>query len=225
MPIHLPDHIARWASSPFGALAEAPWEIASRAPARVLAAMDALPGGYRRLGEVAIHERARLEHGASLKGPVIIGPGCFVSGSALLRGGVYLEADCVVGPGVELRSALLFRGARVAHLSFVGDSILGEDVNLEAGAVIANHRNELAEPRILIAAGGEVIDTGIDRFGALVGDRARLGANAVIAPGALLAPGTIVPRLGLVDQRPHLRPSSSGGSVGQADEGGMGERT
>jgi len=202
MRLHVADHVARWTTSPFSALDEPPWSTTARAPERVLAAIEGLAGGYRRLGELAIHETARIEHGATLKGPVVIGPGCFVSGSALLRGGVFLEADCVVGPGVELKSSLLFRGARVAHLSFVGDSILGEDVNLEAGAVIANHRNELAEPRIRIAFGADVIDTGADRFGALVGDHGRIGANAVIAPGAILEPRTVVPRLALVDQRP-----------------------
>jgi acetyltransferase-like isoleucine patch superfamily enzyme len=73
-------------------------------------------------------------------------------------------------------------------------------VNVEAGAVIANRRNEQAEPSIRIRVGPDVIDTGVARFGALVGDRSRVGANAVVAPGALLAPHSIVPRLGLIDQ-------------------------
>lgn len=101
-----------------------------------------------------------------------------------------------------MKSSLLFAGSRLAHLNFVGDSILGADVNCEAGAVIANFRNERKDRRIRILQDGEVIDTGVERFGAVLGDGARIGANAVIAPGALLAPSQVVPRLGLVDQSP-----------------------
>ncbi|MFN0022908.1 MAG: transferase, partial [Parvularculaceae bacterium] len=107
-----------------------------------------------------------------------------------------------VGPACELKSVFMLKGSKVAHLSFVGDSIIGAGANIEAGAMIANYRNECAEKRIRISVGGAVIDTGVDKFGAVIGDGARIGANAVIAPGALIAPGTIVPRLSLVDQAP-----------------------
>jgi bifunctional N-acetylglucosamine-1-phosphate-uridyltransferase/glucosamine-1-phosphate-acetyltransferase GlmU-like protein len=95
----------------------------------------------------------------------------------------------------------VFRGSKLAHFNFVGDSILGCEVNLEAGAIIANYRNEQNEPAISFTHKGQLIDTGVIKFGALVGDRARIGANAVIAPGAILAPATIVSRLALIDQR------------------------
>lgn len=81
----------------------------------------------------------------------------------------------------------------------MGDSVLGADVNVEAGAMIANYRNERADKRIRIRTEGGEIDTGVEKFGALIGDHARIGANAVIAPGALIPRGAIVPRLGLVD--------------------------
>ena len=120
---------------------------------------------------------------------------------AAKRHGVYLVEACIVGPGVELKTSFVFRGSKIAHLSFVGDSILGEDVNIEAGAMLANYRNELADKQIRLTVGGAVIDTGVDKFGALVGDGARIGANAVLAPGTILAPGARVGRLELVDQR------------------------
>jgi UDP-N-acetylglucosamine diphosphorylase / glucose-1-phosphate thymidylyltransferase / UDP-N-acetylgalactosamine diphosphorylase / glucosamine-1-phosphate N-acetyltransferase / galactosamine-1-phosphate N-acetyltransferase len=100
-----------------------------------------------------------------------------------------------------LKSSFVFAGSKLAHFNFVGDSILGRDVNLEAGSVIANYRNELPDPTISLVAEGRRVETGVDKFGALVGDRARIGANAVIAPGAFIAPDTIVPRLSLIDQR------------------------
>jgi bifunctional N-acetylglucosamine-1-phosphate-uridyltransferase/glucosamine-1-phosphate-acetyltransferase GlmU-like protein len=61
---------------------------------------------------------------------------------AYLRAGVWLGEGCVVGPGAELTSSFLFAGSKLAHFNFVGDSILGNDVNLEAGSIVANHRNE-----------------------------------------------------------------------------------
>jgi bifunctional N-acetylglucosamine-1-phosphate-uridyltransferase/glucosamine-1-phosphate-acetyltransferase GlmU-like protein len=94
----------------------------------------------------------------------------------------------------------VFRGTKLAHFNFVGDSVLGEAVNLEAGSIVANHRNERADKRVAFTFDGTVIDTGVEKFGALAGDRCRIGANAVIAPGAVLKPDTIVARLALVDQ-------------------------
>jgi bifunctional N-acetylglucosamine-1-phosphate-uridyltransferase/glucosamine-1-phosphate-acetyltransferase GlmU-like protein len=117
-----------------------------------------------------------------------------------LRGGVLLDEGAVVGPSVEVKTSLLLEGARIAHLSFVGDSILGSGVNIEAGAMIANHRNERADKAIHVRIAGARHPTGVEKFGALVGDRSRIGANAVLAPGTILAPDSIVPRLALVDQ-------------------------
>ncbi|MEO6380343.1 MAG: hypothetical protein ABIO37_20140 [Caulobacteraceae bacterium] len=195
-------YVERWASSPFGQLSDAPWRITQQASEHVREVMASLPSEYRRIGDTAVHSTAQIEAGAILKGPVIVGPGCFVASSALLRGGVFLEEDCTVGPAVELKTTLMFRGSKVAHLSFVGDSILGSEVNVEAGAVIANYRNELDDKTIRIAFGGEVIDTGVEKFGALVGDLSRIGANAVVAPGAILAARCSIRRLTVVDQYP-----------------------
>ena len=177
-----------------------PWMWASRAETIIAGLIPRLDASYRRDGDAAIHETATIEAGAQLKGPAIVGPRCFVSGSALLRGGCWLDEGCIVGPAGELKTSFMFAGSKLAHLNFVGVSVLGADVNIEAGAMIANYRNERADKRIRFRHDGQMIDTGVDKFGALVGDGARIGANAVIAPGAALAPGSIVPRLGLVDQ-------------------------
>ena len=147
-----------------------------------------------------MHCSATVEPGAIVKRPAIIGARCFVAATSYLRGGVFLDEDCIIGPGAELKSSFMFKGSKLAHLNFVGDSILGSDVNIEAGAIIANFRNELDEKSIRITYKGAVIDTGVDKFGALLGDHSRIGANAVIAPGAILMPGTRIPRLSLIDQ-------------------------
>lgn len=183
-----------------GELALAPWEITAQAAALVAARIAALDGSYQVGDGIAIHAQAIVEAGATVKPPAIIGPGCLVATGAYLRGGCWLEKNCIAGPGVELKSAFLFAGAAAAHFNFVGDSILGADVNLEAGAIIANHRNEAPDRPILLRLSGRLVETGARKFGALVGDGARIGANAVIAPGAVIDPHAIVPRLGLVDQ-------------------------
>lgn len=192
--------IARFASSPFAGARLEPWHLTSGLHAILEDLLGKLGEGFERSGNVAVHRTARIEPQAILKGPAIIGPGCYVAASAYLRDGVYLEEDCIIGPAAELKTSIVFRGSKLAHLNFVGDSVLGEGVNIEAGAVVANYRNEHSDKRIRIAFRGQVIDTGVEKFGALIGDHVRIGANAVIAPGAVLEAGAIVPRLSLVDQ-------------------------
>jgi NDP-sugar pyrophosphorylase family protein len=200
--VRLRDYISAWEASPFGALEAPPWRVTTDAVEILRAIGPRLGDGYLAIGEALVHRTAEIEPGAQIKGPAIIGPNAFVSSSALLRGGVYLAEGCIVGPGVELKTSFMFRGSKIAHLSFVGDSLIGEDVNVEAGAMFANYRNELVDKRIRLTVGGAVIETGVDKFGALVGDGSRIGANAVLAPGTVLAPGARVGRLALVDQRP-----------------------
>lgn len=179
---------------------QAPWDWTQNSEAIVRRLIGHLCPEYCIVGSAAIHMSAEVETGATIKGPTVIGSGCFIAASALIRGGCWLDARCTLGPGVELKSSFLFAGTKLAHLNFVGDSVLGAGVNVEAGAMIANYRNEWADKRIRFRHAGETIDTGVEKFGALVGDGARIGANAVIAPGALLQRGEIVPRLGLIDQ-------------------------
>jgi len=108
-------------------------------------------------------------------------------------------SDYIASFGAELKSSFVFAGSKLAHFNFVGDSVLGAQVNLEAGSIVANYRNERDDKEIRVRIGAALQSTGVQKFGALIGDRARLGANAVAAPGTLLLPGTVVRRLQLVD--------------------------
>lgn len=199
----LEQHVARFEGSPFASFASREaWGLVERLREIVHGLLDGLGSDFRIEGGIAVHRTATVEGGASLKPPVIVGPRCLVAQGSMIRDGCWVDEDCVMGPGSELKTAILFRGSKLAHFNFVGDSVLGADVNLEAGAIIANHRNELAEKEILIVHGDRTIETGTTKFGALVGDGTRIGANAVVAPGAILAPRTIVERLALIDQRP-----------------------
>jgi NDP-sugar pyrophosphorylase family protein len=204
--IDINDFIASWPSSGFARHSLRPWEITSQAVELIRSMIDELGDGYALDGDKAIHTSANVEDGAVIKGPTILGPRSFVAAGAYLRGGVFLGEDCIVGPSCELKTTIMFRGSKIAHLSFVGDSILGADVNIEAGAIVANYRNEMYDKRIRIVWRESIIDTGVEKFGALIGDHARIGANAVVAPGALIEPGRRLARLGKLDQHPNPLP-------------------
>jgi UDP-N-acetylglucosamine diphosphorylase / glucose-1-phosphate thymidylyltransferase / UDP-N-acetylgalactosamine diphosphorylase / glucosamine-1-phosphate N-acetyltransferase / galactosamine-1-phosphate N-acetyltransferase len=195
------EHIAEFRNSALRDFSGSPpWELTSSSTAIVERLLGGLGVDYAVNGNVACHLTSTIEEGAILKGPAIVGPKCFIGSGTLVRGGCWLEGNCILGPGAELKSSFVFGGSKLAHFNFVGDSILGRGVNLEAGSIIANYRNEWADPTISFVYRGKRIGTGAEKFGALVGDRTRIGANAVIAPGAVLAPDTIVKRLSLVDQ-------------------------
>ncbi|KQP06067.1 LpxA family transferase [Methylobacterium sp. Leaf99] len=196
-------HIASWRSSPLAAWATGePWDIVTGLAGLVARLLETLGTDYEIEGDIAVHRTTRVEAGAVMKGPLIVGPNCLVAMGSLIRGGCWLDSDCIVGPGAELKTTIMFQGSKLAHFNFVGDSILGSDVNLEAGSILANYRNEHADPRLQISYDGKMMEADTLKFGALVGDGCRIGANAVVAPGAILAPGTVVSRLGLIDQRP-----------------------
>lgn len=201
--IDLGDYIAGIAASVLAPWAGSlPWELPPRAPDIVRQLLAVLPAAeYAIDGDVAVHRSATVEPGAVLKGPLVVGPGCFVAAGAYLRGGNWLDARCSIGPGVELKSSFVFAGTALAHFNFVGDSVLGAGVNMEAGSIVCNHRNERAAKEIFVRSSqdGALQPTGCEKFGALVGDGARIGANAVIAPGALLRPGRVVGRASLID--------------------------
>lgn len=196
-------YIATWSSSPFAGFDKDPWAFVQNVEAMVKDALQNLSTDFAFSAGFAIHRTATIESGVILKGAGIIGARCFVASGSYLRGGAYLAEDCIIGPNSELKSSVMFAGSKIAHLNFVGDSIVGSGVNIEAGAIIANYRNELADKRIRILSDGVIIDTGVDKFGALVGDHVRIGANSVIAPGAVILPATKIGRLQLIDQYPH----------------------
>lgn len=180
-----------------------PWVLTSQADAIVRKLLDGLSATEYRISDgVAVHRNAVVESGALLKAPLILGPDTFVAAGAYLRGGNWLGAGCSLGPGSELKSSFLLAGTRLAHFNFVGDSVLGEDVNLEAGSIVCNYRNERQDKAIRVRVQGHWQATGCSKFGALIGSHARIGANAVLAPGSVLPAGAIVRRASLHDDDP-----------------------
>jgi NDP-sugar pyrophosphorylase family protein len=161
---------------------------------------------------VIIGEGTVVEPGAMIKGPAIIGKNCQIRHNAYLRENVILGDNCVVGNASELKNALLFNGAQVPHYNYVGDSILGHRAHLGAGVKISNVKllpgnvmvtscqlqvesSESAtpnEPAISNQQPATTLDTGLRKFGALLGDRAEVGCNAVLNPGSILGRGAVV---------------------------------
>jgi UDP-N-acetylglucosamine diphosphorylase / glucose-1-phosphate thymidylyltransferase / UDP-N-acetylgalactosamine diphosphorylase / glucosamine-1-phosphate N-acetyltransferase / galactosamine-1-phosphate N-acetyltransferase len=201
--IHVPieAYIASVAASPLAEHRGAtPWWLTTNAEAVVRSLLPRLDDDYTLTGEIAVHKTATIEPGATLKGPLVVGPRNFVANGAYLRGGCWLAADVIIGPGAELKTSFVFAGAKLAHFNFVGDSVLGARVNLEAGSIVCNYRNERADKQIRVRVDGALHATGVAKFGALIGDEVRVGANAVLAPGALFEPASVVARTALVDQ-------------------------
>lgn len=179
---------------------DSPWIVTQKIRQLLDEKIALLRGGYRIQGNIAIHESATIEEHTILKGPVIISANCFVGAHAYLRGGVFLDEKVVVGPGCEVKSSVIMANTALAHFNFVGDSIIGSYVNMEAGSVIANHHNDRENKMISIFIGGKCEPTGADKFGALIGDHSKIGANAVLSPGTILNPRSIAKRLELIEQ-------------------------
>lgn len=180
--------------------AENPWSLPIKIEQIIFEAFQHLNSAYQIKNNIAVHNTAKVEDHAILKGPAIIGKNCFIAAHAYLRAGVFLGGNIIIGPGCELKSSIILDHSTLAHFNFVGDSILGSYVNLEAGAVIANHYNEREQKEISVLIDGKPFKTSSKKFGALVGDHTKVGANAVLSPGTILEPRSIVKRLSLIEQ-------------------------
>jgi NDP-sugar pyrophosphorylase family protein len=180
----------------------APWEVTDRILEIITERIKLLDSHYKISNKIAIHKDAKIEEGCVIKSPAIISAHCFVGAHAYLRGGVFLQNNVTIGPGSEIKSSVIFNDSALAHFNFIGDSIIGSNVNFEAGAVIANHFNERSIKTIFVKINNETESIPTQKFGALVGDGSRIGANAVLSPGTIMSPHSIVKRLELIEQCP-----------------------
>jgi len=152
-------------------------------------AMAGAPGLHVE-GAVWVHPTVKLPAYATLIGPLWIGAHSEIRPGALLRGNVIAGEGCVLGHACEFKNCLLMDGVQVPHFSYVGDSILGNGAHLGAGAVCSNFR--LDQKPISVRTGERTYETGLRKFGAVLGDRAEVGCNAVLNPGTLLGPRSLV---------------------------------
>ena len=149
-----------------------------------------LPAGVHLLGDrIAIAPGCRIEPGAVIVGPAILDEGVEIRTGAYIRQNVVLAAGSMVGAHSEVKGSILLPGAKAPHQAYVGDSILGRDVNLGAGTICSNVKNVGRE--VSFSAGGETIHTGLRKFGAILGDGCKTGCNTVLNPGVLMGPGSV----------------------------------
>ena len=134
--------------------------------------------------DVWIAKDAVVAPTAFIKGPAIIGHGTEVRHCAFIRGKALVGNGCVVGNSTELKNVILFNRVQVPHFNYVGDSILGYHAHFGAGAVTSNVKSD--HKNITIRIEGEAIETGRRKIGAMVGDGAEIGCNAVLNPGTLV---------------------------------------
>lgn len=179
-----------------------PWELIDQLPEILTKLSTKLGEEYEVTGTTFIHRTAKVHPTAILQGIVIIEANASVGPHAMLRNGVWVGQGTHIGGSDEIKQSIIGSNSAVAHLNYVGNSIIGDDVNIEAGAVLANHHNDRDDKSVWALIDGEKIKTGVKKFGALVGDHSRIGANAVTTPGTVLKPATVVNRLELVQQIP-----------------------
>lgn len=149
-----------------------------------------VPSGVQITGEVFLHRSVKLPAYATIIGPTWIGPETEIRPGAFIRGNVIVGAGCVLGNACEFKNALLMDRVQVPHFSYVGDSILGNGAHLGAGAILSNLR--LDQQPISVRLPDRTVATGLRKFGAILGDNAEIGCNAVIQPGSLLGKRSLV---------------------------------
>ena len=177
-----------------------PWEITQNLTEILYNLILQLDTDFEIHNGIAIHKTAIVERGVTLKAPLIIGENCFIGANAYLRGSVFLDKSVRIGPGCEIKTSIICSGSSIAHFNFIGDSIIGRNVNFEAGAVTANQYNERVDKQILVRYKSAIIETNTQKFGSLIGDNSKIGANAVLSPGTILEANSVVNRLELIDQ-------------------------
>ena len=125
-----------------------------------------------------------VEPGAYIKGPTIIGRDCEIRHGAYIRGGVWIGDHCVVGHATEVKNSIFLSGAKAGHFAYIGDSVLGSNVNLGAGTKLANLK--IVRGTVSVVLAGQRFDSGLRKFGAILGDVVETGCNSVTSPGTML---------------------------------------
>jgi bifunctional N-acetylglucosamine-1-phosphate-uridyltransferase/glucosamine-1-phosphate-acetyltransferase GlmU-like protein len=183
----------------------APWSIlASRAESGLIAQIEHLIESLgdgseisqdsridNSSGRVYIHPSASIGQFVRIEGPCYIGANAEVRHAAYLRRGSWICEGALVGHATEVKNSILLPGSKAPHFNYVGDSVLGLGVNLGAGTILSNVRNDRREI-IAFLEDGVKVETGLKKMGALIGDNCQLGCNVVTNPGTIISPGKMI---------------------------------
>lgn len=162
-----------------------PWEALKGIKEMILQLGPTLGDNYEEVKlHVWVHKTAKVFPSAYLGDPCIIGPETEVRHGAFIRGAALVGANCVVGNSVELKNVILFDHVQTPHYNYVGDSILGYYSHMGAGSITSNVKSD--KKNVIVHNGTEQIETGMRKFGAMLGDHVEVGCNAVCNPGTVI---------------------------------------
>ena len=139
---------------------------------------------------VYVGEGSRIRSGSYIEGPTYIGENCDIGPNCFIRPSTSIGDKVRIGNGVEIKNSIIMDNTHVAHLSYVGDSIIGSNCNLGAGTTIANLR--LDEEEIKMKVSGRVVSTGRKKLGTIIADNVKTGVNCMINPGVKIGPNAAV---------------------------------
>lgn len=177
---------------------EFPWEVLSKIGDFILELGKTLsPDEYELRDEnVWIAKSAKIAPTASITGPCIIGKETEVRPGAFIRGKAIVGENCVVGNSTELKNVILFNNVQVPHYNYVGDSILGYKSHMGAGSITSNVKSD--KTNVTIKYQGDIIETGLKKMGAILGNYVEVGCNSVLNPGTIIGSNTNVYPLSMV---------------------------
>lgn len=144
-----------------------------------------------------LHKTVKRYPNSYIAGPCVIGPGTEVRPGAFIRGNALVGAGCVVGNSTELKNVIIFDNVQVPHYNYVGDSVLGYKSHMGAGALTSNVKQDKSPVTVALPGGGR-IETGLKKFGAILGDHVEVGCNSVLNPGTVVGRGSRIYPLSMV---------------------------
>lgn len=163
-----------------------PWEVLPEIKDFILKLGKTLdPDEYEyREGDIWIAKSAKIAPTACINGPAIIGKDTEVRHCAFIRGNAIVGEDCVVGNSTEIKNVVLFNCVQVPHYNYVGDAVLGYKSHMGAGSICSNVKSD--KQLVVVKDGEEKIETGLKKFGAMLGDHVEVGCGSVLNPGTVI---------------------------------------
>lgn len=165
---------------------EYPWEVLPKIKDFIIELGQTLSlEEYNKIGEnIWIAKSATVAPTAYINGPTIIGKNAEIRHCAFIRGNAIVGEGCVVGNSTELKNVILFNKVQVPHYNYVGDSILGYRSHMGAGSITSNVKSD--KKLVVVKDGTEKIETGLKKFGAMLGDNVEVGCGSVLNPGTVI---------------------------------------
>ncbi len=167
-----------------------PWEVLSKIKDFIISLGETLPEEKyeRREGNIWVARNAKVFPSAYIGGPAIIDEEAEIRHCAFIRGSAIVGKGAVVGNSTELKNVILFNKVQVPHYNYVGDSILGYKAHMGAGSITSNVKSD--KTLVVVKAGEETFETGLKKFGAMLGDQVEVGCNSVLNPGTVIGKNT-----------------------------------